>query len=230
MFSHIFLGMTTMELAEFCPPKAAYMACHFSTYNHGLSNLPKVLPKSSIILLDDSTPPCGHDPKVVSEQLFQLFEQFSPEAFLLDFQGEKTKESIAMAEQLVHTLPCPVAVTERYAKVLGCPVFLSPPPANKYLANHLDPWIPQGVYLEIAPMSEKITVTETGSTSLSIPYTEDLPLYDKKLYCHYNVESFPHKAVFTISRNKEDLLCLIQQAMQMGVLGCVGLYQELKRL
>lgn len=230
MFSHIFLGVTAGELAEFCPSKAAYMACHFSPYGTGLSNLPQSLPKGSIILLDDSTPPRGHEPKQVQEQLLQLIDRFHPEAVILDFQGEKTAEHTAMAEHLVHTLPCTVAVTEMYAGSLGCPVFLAPPPANKGLITHLGLWTKQGVYLEIAPMAVQITVTEDGCTSMPIPFPKNLPLQDTKLHCHYNIESFPKKAVFTLCRTKEDLHTLVQQAKDLGVLGCVGLYQELIRL
>ena len=230
MFSHVFLAMTTTEFAEFQPPKTAYMACHFSPYGKGLTNLPRDLPKGSILLLDDSTPPCGHDAKITAEQLCQLTEQFSPVAILLDFQGERTTESTAMAEHLVHTLPCPVAVTEQYAKALGCSVFLSPLPANKALGEYLAPWNKQGVYLEIAPAAVQVTVTRSGSSAIPIPFAKGLPLSDKRLLCHYRTESFPERAVFTLSRTKEDLAALVQQAKDMAVLGCIGLYQELKRL
>jgi len=229
MFSHIFLAVTATELAEFRPTKTAYMACHFSPYGKGLSNIPVMLPPNSILLLDDSTPPFGHEQEAVTEQLRKLSAQFSANAVLLDFQGEPTAESMAMAEHLVNTLPCKVAVTERYAKTLGCPVFLPPTPVTVPLQAYLEPWLKQGVYLEIAPSGVQYTITQSGSTSLPIPYKE-LSLQDKKLHCHYAVESFPEKAVFTLCRTKEDLRALVQQATDLGVLGCVGLFQELSRL
>ena len=41
-----FLAMTAAEIrgTETLPPKTAWMACHFSPYSTGLSNLPKDLP------------------------------------------------------------------------------------------------------------------------------------------------------------------------------------------
>ena len=41
-----FLAMTAAEIqgTETLPPKTAWMACHFSPYSTGLSNLPKALP------------------------------------------------------------------------------------------------------------------------------------------------------------------------------------------
>lgn len=230
MFSHIFLAVTPGELAELRPPQAAFMACHFSVYGKGLSNLPQQLPNGSMILLDDSTPPCGHDPQVVCEQLKRLVETFAVKAILLDFQGVQTEEHTVMAKHLTSNLPCPVAVTAQYAKTLGCPVFLAPPAANQPLNTYLAPWLKQGVYLEIAPMATQITVTESGSTSLPISVAKDLPLADKRLLCHYNVEIFTQKVVFTLQRAKEDLIGLVQQANNMGVFGCIGLYQELKQL
>ncbi len=230
MFSDVFLAQTSGEMGEFLPKKAAYMACHFSPYGKGLSNMPLTLPPDSILLLDDSMPPNGHDPSVVAEQLTELVSRFSVKAVLLDFQGEKTDETQKMAASLLRQLPCPVAVTERYAKVLSCPVFLSPPPANVPLQRSLRPWLQQGVFLEIAPSAMCITVTETGSTAVSVPPVRGLPLHDSRLCCHYNVEVTPDKAVFTLSRTKEDLAALAEEAYRLGVLGAVGLYQELCRL
>ncbi len=228
MFSKVFLAQTSGETKKQLPEKLAYMALHFSPYSTGLSNLPLDLPKSSILLLDDSMPPENHDPQLVSEQLVQLVNQFSPTGVLLDFQRPVTEKLKAMASYIVKALPCPVGVTELYARDLGCPVFLSPPPANKGLEDYLTPWLKQGIYLEIAPDCIEITVTEKGSKASQIYPVQDLPLVDKRLHCHYQVEVSPDKAVFTICRNKEDLVALVQEAESLGVLGCVGLYEELQ--
>jgi len=228
MFSNVFLAQTSQETEEFLPEKLAYMALHFSPYSAGLSNAPKKLPKGSILLLDDSMEPENHDPQTVTEQLNRLVDQFAPKAVLLDFQRPQTKELENMAACILQALPCPVGVTEGYAKNLGCPVFLSPPPANQALANHIRLWKNQGIYLEIAPDCIEITVTENGSTAIPIPPVQGLPLEDRRLHCHYNVEVFPNKAVFTICRYKEDLQSLVQEAESLGILGCVGLYGELR--
>lgn len=228
MFSKVFLAMTARETAKYHSEKTAYMALHFSPYNKGLSNIPADLPKGSILLLDDSTPPENHEPQVVAEQLSSLIAQLSPSAVLLDFQRPRTEELEAMAASITQALPCPVAVTENYAKKLQCPVFLSPPPVNKPLRDYLQPWLAQGVYLEIAPEGLRFTVTETGSTPESISVIPGLSLEDKKLRCHYGVEVFQEKAVFTLCRYKEDLQALVEEAEQLGIFGCVGLYCELQ--
>lgn len=227
MFSNVFLAQTGGEMTNGLPKKLAYMALHFSPYGKGLSNIPGALPKGSILLLDDSTPPTNHDPRLVTEQLKQLTAQFSPAAVLLDFQRPVTKEPEMMVGCIAKALPCPVGVTESYAKDLGCPVFLPPPPANKALADYIAPWKQQGVYLEIAPEGLEITVTETCSTIRQVYPVPDLPMADNRLHCHYQVEVLQDRAVFTVCRYKEDLLELVQEAETMGVLGCVGLYYEL---
>lgn len=229
MFSNVFLAMTGGELEEFTPKKAAYLACHFSPCGKGLSNLPQNLPEESLLLLDDSMPPNGHDPNTVISTLKELADQFSIKAVLLDFQNEKAKETECMASAILQALPCPVAVTEVYARDLGCPVFLSPPPANRSLRRHLAPWLQQGVFLEIAPEHLEITVTEHGSVCRSLPMNtpQNLPLTDSRLHCHYSVSVSKDQAVFTLERTKEDLSALVQEAYQTGVLGAVGLYQEL---
>lgn len=228
MFSKVFLAQARREMAEFLPERVAYMALHFSPYATGLSNIPTDLPEGSILLLDDSMPPENHNPQAVVGQLTELAQQFSPAGVLLDFQRPVTKELKAMAACIIEALPCPVGVTESYAKDFGCPVLLPPPPVNMALEHFLKPWLKQGVYLEIAPEALEITVTEKGSARAQIPLTSNLPLADKRLHCHYNVEVFSDRAVFTMCRYREDLSALVREAEQFGVLGCVGLYKELQ--
>ncbi len=230
MFSDVFLAQTSGETARFPAAKIAYMACHFSPYGNGLSNLPESLPTGSILLLDDSMPPNGHDPQVVEKELKEIVGRLNIAAVLLDFQGQMQQETMDMAQHLVKTLPCPVAVTEEYARILGCPVFLSPTPVNAVLKDYIEPWLQQGVYLEIAPMVTCFTLTENGCTSLPIPSAGELPLHDERLRCHYKVEVFQDRAVFTLGRTGEDLAALAEGAKQLGVLGTVGLYQELSQL
>ena len=230
MFSQVFLAQTSREMANTQPKKLAYMALHFSPYSKGLSNIPSDLPKGSILLLDDSMQANNHDPEIVVEQLTELTHRLSPTAILLDFQRPVTKELEVMADCIVKALPCPVGITEAYAKNFACPVFLPPPPVNQALADYLRPWEKQGVYLEIAPEALEITVTEAGSTSIQIPLFTGLSLEDKRLHCHYNVRVLGDKVVFTICRYKEDLGSMIQEAEHLAVLGCVGLYGELQNL
>ena len=232
MFSKVFLAMTSREMESTLPNRIAYMACHFSPYSAGLSNAPRQLPENSLLLVDDSMPVQGHDPKLVADQLKELAERFSVSAVLLDFQREQSDPATEMVSAILQVLPCPVAVTESYAKELDCPVFLSPPPINKALQDYLAEWLTQGVYLEVAPEMRKLTVTESGCEDAALPMNTDsaLPLTDKRLHCHYGIEVFPDRAVFTLQRTKEDLAALAEEAYTLGVQGAVGLYQELSRL
>lgn len=228
MFSNVFLAQTGGEPGEFSPGRMAYMALHFSAYGAGLSNLPRQLPTGSILLLDDSTPPSGHHPQTVITQLKELAESFAPTAILLDFQRGECAEAYEMAKAIIPALPCPVAVTEPYAGKLGCPVFLAPPPVNKPLKTYLQPWLKNGIYLEIAPEALEVTVTEDGSRAQPVmPSKNAFSRADKRLHCHYRVEVFQDKAVFSLQRDKRDLADLVTEAYTFGVKAVVGLYQEL---
>ena len=232
MFSHIFHGVTPSEMAVRPPKKAAYMACHFSSGGPGLSNLPQFLPPSSILLLDDSMPPGEHDPALCARQLQDLAERHKPKAIILDFQNPPGNASRRMVNALLQALPCTVAVTDSYAKVAGCPVFLSPTPLNMALQTHLAPWLKQGVFLEVAPQAQVITVTEHASTHVPVPFdsVSGLPLEDRRLFCHYNVTVSPTQAQFTLCRTGSDIVALAKCAYDLGVREVIGLHQELSKL
>lgn len=229
MFSKVFLAQTYREMEQFPQQNTAYMACHFSPYSKGLSNIPPYLPEGSILLLDDSMPAQEHDPELVARQLAEFIQQFPVKAILLDFQGAKNAPCESMVDAILQDVPCPVAVTLRYAAKRNCPVFLSPCPVNVPLQKHLAPWLKQGVFLEIGTESTEITVTQEKSTYVPMPFGTEktLPLTDSKLHCHYQVEVSSEKAVFTLQRNLGDLASLAEEALQLGVQGVVGLFQEL---
>ena len=229
MFSKVFLAQTPWEMAEFLPPKLAYMALRFSPYDKGLTNVPKQLPQHSILLLDDSMQLAHHDPRLVAAQLSDLVKQFDPQALLLDFQGVPNSNAEKMASYILQALPCPVAATEHYAKALCCPVFLSPPPVNKPLASYLSAWKAQDIYLEIGLDTTQFTVTDTGCATMALPHIHNLPLEDKRLHCHYQVAVECDRAIFTVGRTREDLSALAAEAYDLGVKAVVGLYQELYR-
>lgn len=228
MFSKVFLAMTASEMNNASAKRTAYMALHFSPYGTGLTNLPQALPENSILLLDDSMQIQHHDPTLIAQQLKELVNKFSVSALLLDFQRGTSDAGKAIVSHILQALPCTVAVTEAYAREFHCPVFLSPTPVNQAPADHLSAWLKQGVYLEIAPEAAQFSVTETSVTTSALPTGNNLPLSDERLHCHYNVEVGSGKVIFTLERTKEDLSALAQEAYQLGALGVVGLYQELK--
>ena len=49
-----YLAMTASEFAKAdpLPPHVAWMACHFSPYDSGLTNLPRKLPTNSLLILN----------------------------------------------------------------------------------------------------------------------------------------------------------------------------------
>lgn len=224
-----FLAMTAAEFLSrtALPPNIAWMACHFSPYGTGLSNVPVSLPPGSLLIVNDRTPIRGHDPKSVEYQLRDFLEVCDCGGILLDFQRQNIPETAAMAVCLAKALPCPVAVSEGYAVGIDCPVFLSPLPHHIPLKEHLAPWQNREIWLEMALDSESIVLTEEGAEIL--PCSGDFPCghRDEKLHCHYSVTVTPHRAEFILHRTQEDLQSLLEKAEALGVTTAVGLFQEL---
>ncbi len=229
MFCDVFLAMTAGEIPADPLHPIAYMACHFSAWSKGLSNLPETLPAGSLILLDDSMGLQGHDPALITRQLQDLIGQFQPEALLMDFQRAPTEEAFRMLDVCIPQLPCPVAVPAPYAGNYDCPVFLSSAPFDRSIEDYLAPWLARGVYLELALDGITVTVDRNGSRTQPLPpgYVAELPLQDTALCCHYDVQAEEEQAVFTLLRTREDVAALLEKATAKGIWGAVGLYQEL---
>ena len=227
-----YLAMTAAEMgsAEVIPAFPGWMACHFSSYGLGLSNLPASLPEGAMVILNDRTPIHGHDPALILDQLSALLEQQKPGCFLLDFQRPGQAQTAAVAKCLTEQLPCPVAVTEYYAGALSCPIFLPPPPLHIPLAEHLSPWEEREIWLEAATDAETITVTAEGSRfAPTVIETLDEPIFtDSTLHCRYHISLTEEAAVFTLLREGPELTALLAEAETLGVTQAVGLYQQLK--
>jgi len=226
-----FLAMTAAEMAQIStyPRKIAWMACHFSPYGLGLSNLPERLPPGSLLMVDDITPPGSHDPVLIGNQLARCAEQLQCSGILLDFQRSGCPETEALANYLTQALPCPVAVSEPYARGLGCPVFLSLLPPSVPLQEHLAFWQGREIWLELGLEAEQLELTEDECSTAFLP----CPLWtgecfsDESLHCHYTIRTTETSAVFTLWRTVEDLQELLKEAEQLGVANAIGLYQEL---
>lgn len=225
-----YLAMTAAEIhaSATLPEKLAWMACHFSPYGTGLSNLPGHLPENSLLILNDRTPVHGHDPERILAELTEAVEKFSCAGVLLDLQRPGSQEAAAIAKRLL-TLPCPVAVSESYAGDLDCPIFLPPVPLRIPLAEYLAPWQGREIWLDAAPGGERITVTAQGAAVLPETVTEPLPFRDEELLCHYRLELNPNAAVFTLSRTRDDLRDLLGATKKYGVTTAVALWQEFAR-
>lgn len=224
-----YLAMTAAEMqnAPSLPEKCGWMACHFSPYGTGLSNIPRALPDGSLLILNDRTPIQGHDPERIVKQLKDTISRLHCCGLLLDFQQEQ-EELKALAEYLTEALPCPVAAPERYASE-KCGVFLPPVPLDTPIRDYLSAWRGKSIWLDTAMSAACITVTETGSTyhSLcSVPPTEKA-FADEALHCHYKISQSDTEIRFQLYRTDEDLLGLLAEAKELGIENAVGLYQEL---
>ena len=225
-----YLAMTAAEFSA-CPTLShhtAWMACHFSSYGTALTNLPKSLPDNALIIVNDRTPICGHNSEQITVQLSELIRQLHPQGILLDFQNTQSTELDVLAKNLVSELPCPVCLPEAYAQDLDCPVFVGAPPVYKPLSEHLSPWKGREIWLEAAMEAIQITVVQTGTDAVNIPYpTQKNGFFDDSLFCHYVTEVADDAIRFTLWRAKEDLELLLETAAAFGVTRAVGLWQEL---
>ena len=228
-----FLAMTAAEMAKVSdfPPKIAWMACHFSPYGLGLSNLPQRLPPHALLLLDDITPIREHDPQRITEQLLNCLESLNCHGVLLDFQRPDVPETAVLVNHLTQTLPCPVIVSESYASELSCPVFLPPVPPSVALEEYISPWEGRSIWMEIGLTGELLTLTEQGCETVPLPFpnepSEGFP--EKALHCHYRIETNEKSARFTLWRTEKDLAALLEEAEGLGISGAVGLYQEFSK-
>ena len=226
-----FLAMTATELQKntSIPEKIAWMACHFSPYGRGLSNLPRSLPKGSLLMIDDITPIRGHDAEVIAQQLIQCTELMEIYGILLDFQQPKCSEVIELINYLSKALPYPLAVSDIYADDVDLPVFVSPAPPSVALQEHLSPWTGREIWLDVSYLGESLRLTESGCRSLPLTDTPDDGFSDPLLHCHYRITQAESEVTLDLWRSQEDLWDLMEEGNALGVTNVVGLYQEFQR-
>lgn len=227
-------GFVAMTAAEFLgapalPGNPAWMACHFSCYGTGLSNLPQQLPRDAMIILNDRTPIHGHDPSAITDQLLQLCESLHPWGFLLDFQRPDNKETEILCQTLAEKLPCPVGISHYYASPFCCPVFLPPPPLHKPLSDYISPWAGREIWLEAAIQAQTMTITTEGCHIQSSPADplDEPKFFDAKAYSSYHTELSDDRAVFSLLRGEMELKELLANAQVLGISLTIGLYQQL---
>ena len=226
-----YLAMTGAEFSatpQLSHP-VAWMACHFSSYGTGLSNLPPKLPKGSVVIVNDRTPPQGHNMDTVVSQLQQIREAQEDVSFLFDFQRPDDKELTSLVSRLEQLTDCPIAISEIYGKSTSHAVFLQAPPPHASLKKHVADWQNRELWLELALETEKAVVTHDGcrferaeNQALKKPF-----FYDKALACHYRTHIFSDRVEFMLQRNGETIPLLLQEAEELGIKTAVGLYQQL---
>lgn len=202
-----YLAMTAAEFmaCSGLPSKLGWMACHFSPYGRGLSNIPKTLPPDSMLILNDRIEPQGIDPDLVANQLRQTVDEFNCCGVVLDFQRPGNSLTRAVAETVCNALPCPLAVSTAYAADLSSAVFLPPPPLRSDLAQYFSPWAGREIWLEVYDQWEIFTVAaDCVEISTDIPVSlVPLSHYDAARNCRYAVEVLDDRAIFTLYRGME---------------------------
>lgn len=226
-----YLAMTAGEIAgvKALPPYPAWMACHFSSYSTGLSNLPRALPEGAMVIVNDRTPAQGHDPTEVVFQLQTLDKAWKPAYFLLDLQRPADPQTTRIVRAVADAFGDRVGVSEVYAGELDCPVFVGACPLRVPLSKHLKKWTGREIWLEAALETEIVTVGEAGSRIEPAALQElgEPAFYDEKLCCRYRTELLGDRAVFTVQRDQAALQKLLDAAEKLGVKLAVGLYQQL---
>ena len=225
----LYLSMTSAEFAhcvEF-PDHTAWMACHFSPYGTGLTNLPTRLPKGSLLILNDRTPVHRHDSKQIRQMLADTISTLGCCAVLLDMQRPDSPETQAIIQDVL-TLPCPVCVSDIYAKDFDCPVFLPPVTLTHAPDAYFAPWKGREIWLDVAVDSVEVTVTQNGCHSCYSKPVGEFPFPEENLCCHYRAELQNDCVRFYLHRTKEDLYDLLAKSAAYGVTTGVGLWQELK--
>ena len=227
----IYLAMTAAEFTECSslPERMAWMACHFSPYGQGLSNIPSSLPPGSILILNDRVSIREHDPDLIARQLRNAALSLKAGCVLLDFEHPNEPRIPPLISKIKESIPCPLVVSQHYAKEQNVGVFLSPCPPAIPLKTYLAPWKGREIWLDAAVQTQIITVTKDGST-FSQPSRQDrgpFPHQDSRLCCRYRIETDNDTARFILHRGKAELNDLGKEAQSLGLKAMVGLYQEL---
>ena len=227
----LYLAMTAAELSSSAqiPRELAWMACHFSPWSQGLTNIPDTLPPGAILILNDREPCQGHSPDLIVQQLTDAVRKLGCESVLLDLQRPPEPEAMAIVSAITAALPCPVAVSEPYAQEFDCPVFLPPSPLHVPLGEHLAPWTGREIWLEAALCQEDAVVTPGGVTYVPQFPPERLAggFAEDTLCCNYRTKLSESEVRFTLYDTQESLEKKLEQARTLGVTRAVGLYQEL---
>ena len=231
MSLRFYLAMTEAEIrsATSLPRHLAYMACHFSPYGMGLTNIPKQLPPGSILIVNDRVPVFHHNSELILRQLTAAVQKLNVFGVLLDFQICDVPLTTQIVKTLADSLPCPVAVSPAYGEALSCPIFSAPalhqrfcdfPPIKKGRSLWLDTYQETALY----------KVTPNGCTTGKSARISGNSFLDETLQCRYAFSVEKDGAVFTLSRQASEMTGYLQVAQQAGVSVAVGLYQQFSHM
>lgn len=227
MSLRFYLAMTEAEIrsATSLPRHLAYMACHFSPYGIGLTNIPKQLPPGSILIVNDRVPVLHHDPAFILRQLTSAVQKLNVFGILLDFQIYDVPMTAQIVKTLVNGLPCPVAVSAVYGKELSCPIFTAPALHQRFC--DFEP-IKKGrpLWLDAYQEAALYKVTSNGCTISKEARLSGKNFFDEVLQCRYSFSVERDSAAFTLSRQAEEITGYLHAAEKAGISVAVGLYQQ----
>ena len=225
----LYLAMTAAELQQHSAPSfpIGWMACHFSPYGTGLSNIPRTLPPGSLLMVNDRTPVNGHDPGLIAAQLEETAHRLECNGIVLDFQRphENLTQQIADA---VCQLPFPVAIAPPYAANRECAVLLPPIPLDMQPEVYLSAWEGREIWLEMVTDDSCIRITKDGNQKLP-PVAQALPYphTDENMFCRYRIDVQSQHIDFHLCRDEGCLRALMEASEKWGIHRFVGLYQQL---
>lgn len=229
----LYLAMTAAEVqsAKVLPNHLVWMACHFSSYGTGLSNVPQALPPGSMLMLNDRTPIGGHDPKLVAQTLCEAAKNLECHGILLDFQRQDCPEIPEVIQAVLEQACCPVGVSSLYADGLDCPVLVAPILPHILPEDALTCWKGRELWLEVSSDGTEIAVSAEGSRYTSLPHyqPEQSAHHDPALHCHYTITLEDNQVRFQLGRTKEDQAFLVHAVKALGVSCALGLWQEMNR-
>ena len=209
--------------------KLAYMACYFSLYTTGLSNIPAALPPGSMLILNDQIPFSGHDPHRILDQLQETMEYLACDSLLLDFQRPGNDETARLCHLLAAETARPLGISHHYADALDHSVFLPPPPLDMPLEEYLKPWKNRRIWLESALEAAEFTLTPDGCNITSLPYafSQEDTFIEESLHCRYRCQVDREEICFHLYRTVDQLEALLDEADTLGIERSIGLYQQL---
>lgn len=227
MKTMLYLAMTAQELTLFSNPAlSAYMACHFSPYDPGLTNLPESITADSMVILNDRIPFLHHDCRLIASQLASL----PCESLLLDLQNTEPEQAKELITSVLSVVSVPVAVSEQYAVDCPCAVFLSTVDADRDPLASLNAWSGRDIWLDMSPGCVCYRIDSHGSRRTREKIFPDSPIHaDPNLPCHYGITLTEAEAIFYIYRTWEDIARIMDQGKKMGISRCIGLHQEWQR-
>jgi hypothetical protein len=206
------------------------MACHFSPYGLGLSNLPRQLPEGAVILVSDRIPPGGHDAGVVVSQLEELAQQFHPKAIVLDLERTGDDFCAELAAKCDSISGTETVVAAAYAEGLQCSVFLGAAQLWTPAEQWLRPWSGRRIWAECVLQRALVRITEDGAVYRELPWEPPRQevLADGQQAVVYGVREQADAVEVMLWRGKEQLALWMEKLEKLGVEHFLGLYQQLK--